>query len=68
VLGSVALFLFVAPVDDAKLRLLKHPHSEKKNRELSIVSPCGMCRELMYDYAPDCYVILETDQEIVKQR
>ncbi len=23
-----------------------------------IVSPCGMCRELLSDYAPDCRVIL----------
>ncbi|MED3728497.1 hypothetical protein [Priestia filamentosa] len=46
------------------MRLLKHPHSG----ELYIVSPDGMCRELMYDYAPDCYVILEADQEIVKTK
>ena len=24
----------------------------------TIVSPCGMCRELISDYAPDCVVIL----------
>ncbi len=28
------------------------------NRHGRIVAPCGMCRELLSDYAPDCRVIL----------
>jgi cytidine deaminase len=28
------------------------------NHKLSIVSPCGLCRELLYDYAPDVRVII----------
>ncbi|RPK10722.1 cytidine deaminase [Priestia endophytica] len=47
---------------------VRHPYSGEENRELSIVSPCGMCRELIYDYAPDCYVILEANQEIIKTK
>lgn len=34
------------------------------NREGQIVSPCGMCRELISDYAPSCKVII-TEEEIV---
>jgi cytidine deaminase len=34
------------------------------DRQGQIVSPCGMCRELISDYAPDCKVIL-TEDEIV---
>ena len=29
-----------------------------------IVPPCGMCRELISDYAPDALVILETDDGV----
>ena len=32
----------------------------------TIVSPCGNCRQLLYDYAPDCMVILLHDSKIVK--
>jgi cytidine deaminase len=36
------------------------------NREGKIVSPCGMCRELISDYAPDAYVILGEEDESYK--
>jgi len=29
-----------------------------------IVPPCGMCRELISDYAPDCRVILGEDRAV----
>ncbi|KOO44317.1 cytidine deaminase [Priestia koreensis] len=45
---------------------VRHPYSDEVNRELSVVSPCGMCRELIADYAPECYVIVEQDGEIIK--
>ncbi len=28
------------------------------NRHGEVVAPCGMCRELITDYAPDCQVII----------
>lgn len=30
-----------------------------------IVPPCGMCRELISDYTPDAFVILETEEGII---
>lgn len=45
---------------------VRHPYSDEEERELKIVSPCGMCRELISDYAPDCFVILNIDGENVK--
>ena len=45
---------------------VRHPYSDEEKRELKIVSPCGMCRELISDYAPDCFVILNIDGENVK--
>ena len=47
---------------------VKHPYSDEINRELKVVSPCGMCRELISDYAEDCFVIIEVDGETVKTR
>jgi cytidine deaminase len=34
------------------------------DRQGNIVSPCGMCRELISDYAPDCQAII-SDRQIV---
>ena len=31
-----------------------------------IVSPCGNCRQLLFDYAPDCLVIIEHESRVVK--
>ena len=47
---------------------VKHPYSDEVNRTLKVVSPCGMCRELISDYAEECMVILEVDGEIVKTK
>lgn len=45
---------------------VRHPYSDEENRELKVVSPCGMCRELIYDYSPDCFVIMEIHGEFQK--
>lgn len=34
------------------------------DRRGHIVSPCGMCRELISDYAPDCVVILSEEESV----
>jgi cytidine deaminase len=34
------------------------------NRHGHIVSPCGMCRELISDYSPNCFVILAEDRMV----
>ncbi|KPJ52057.1 hypothetical protein AMJ39_08720 [candidate division TA06 bacterium DG_24] len=34
----------------------------------SVLSPCGNCRQLLYDYAPECWVILPQASRIVKIR
>ncbi len=45
---------------------VRHPYSDEVHREIKVVSPCGMCRELISDYSPNCYVIIEDHGEIVK--
>lgn len=45
---------------------VRHPYSDEINREIKVVSPCGMCRELISDYSPNCFVIIEENDEIIK--
>ena len=37
---------------------LRHPKPEESLREIAIASPCGACREMITDYAPDAWVIV----------
>ncbi|WP_375781830.1 hypothetical protein [Peribacillus simplex] len=45
---------------------VKHPYSDDEDRALKVVSPCGMCRELISDIAKDCFVILTVNGKTVK--
>lgn len=45
---------------------VRHPRPSKPNQKLQVVSPCGGCRELITDYAPDAFVILEENGELFK--
>ncbi len=37
---------------------VRHPKPEEEVREIAVVSPCGGCREMILDYAPDAFVIM----------
>lgn len=45
---------------------VRHPYSDEVDRNIRVVSPCGMCRELIADYAPGCFVLIELNDEVVK--
>ncbi|RDI45581.1 cytidine deaminase [Falsibacillus pallidus] len=47
---------------------VRHPHPDEVVQDLRVVSPCGMCRELISDYSPECFIILEVDGELVKTK
>jgi cytidine deaminase len=47
---------------------VKHPYADEVDRALKVVSPCGMCRELISDYAEDCFVILDVNGVTVKTK
>ncbi|QNK51165.1 cytidine deaminase [Peribacillus frigoritolerans] len=47
---------------------VKHPYSDDEERAFKVVSPCGMCRELISDYAKECFVILNINGETVKTK
>lgn len=37
---------------------VRHPKPEDKDRTIKVVSPCGMCREVIYDYDAKARVIV----------
>ncbi len=37
---------------------VRHPKPEEDDQEIAVVTPCGACRELLVDHAPDCMVIV----------
>jgi cytidine deaminase len=40
---------------------VRHPRPREANQEIQIVSPCGICREMLADFAPGCRVIVPVD-------
>ncbi len=45
---------------------VRHPRPREANRDIQIVSPCGICRELLADFAPATQVILPVDDGPVR--
>jgi cytidine deaminase len=45
---------------------VRHPKPEEENRELAVVPPCGACREMILDHAPNARVILKDGSALVK--
>jgi cytidine deaminase len=37
---------------------VRHPAPQEKNQAVAVVSPCGACRELIFDYDPKARVIV----------
>lgn len=40
---------------------VRHPKPDESVREISVVSPCGACRENLLDYDPHAMVIVNTE-------
>ena len=45
---------------------VRHPKPEEIDRELAVVPPCGACREMILDHAPDAAIIVKADTNLVK--
>jgi cytidine deaminase len=45
---------------------VRHPKPEEDLRDLAVVSPCGACREMITDYAPNALVIVPSPTGLVK--
>lgn len=40
---------------------VRHPRPREASQDVPVVSPCGICREMLADFARDCVVIVPTD-------
>jgi cytidine deaminase len=45
---------------------VRHPKPEEENRELAVVPPCGACREMILDHAPDATIIVKDAHVLIK--
>jgi cytidine deaminase len=45
---------------------VRHPRPRETYREIQIVSPCGICREMLADFAPNCTVIVPENGDIAR--
>ncbi|HEX9463928.1 MAG TPA: cytidine deaminase [Alphaproteobacteria bacterium] len=45
---------------------VRHPRPRETYREIQIVSPCGICREMLADFAPNSVVIVPDDGAIAR--
>ncbi len=50
--------------DIVALVSVRHPRPREANQEIQVVSPCGICRELLSDFAPDCHVLIPENGSI----
>jgi cytidine deaminase len=58
---AVALGRAIVDLGDAGIDTIvavRHPAPGEKNRTAAVVSPCGACRELIFDYDPKARVIV----------
>ena len=58
---AVALGRAVVDVGDAGIDMIvavRHPSPDDADRAITVVSPCGACRELIFDYDPRARVIV----------
>ena len=45
---------------------VRHPRPRETNRDIHVVSPCGVCREMLADFAPGCTVLVPGDEGVVR--
>jgi len=45
---------------------VRHPRPREANQEIQVVSPCGICRELLADFARDCTVVIPVEEKLVR--
>jgi cytidine deaminase len=46
---------------------VRHPRPREQHREPQLVSPCGICREMLNDFAPGAAVLLAGDRGIERR-
>ena len=64
---AVALGHAVVDLGDAGIDTIvavRHPGPEDRDRTIAVVSPCGACRELIFDYDPQARVIVPNGKSL----
>lgn len=44
---------------------VRHPRPREETKDIKIVSPCGICREMLSDFAPDARIIIQRNGDIL---
>jgi cytidine deaminase len=58
---AVAIGRLITETGDTGIETIvavRHPSPNEKDQTITVVSPCGSCRELIHDYAPQARVIV----------
>ena len=45
---------------------VRHPRPREQHQDCKVVSPCGICREMLTDFAPGAAVILARDEGLTR--
>jgi cytidine deaminase len=45
---------------------VRHPRPREQHQDCKVVSPCGICREMLTDFAPGGFVILAGDAGLTR--
>ncbi|MFC3677268.1 cytidine deaminase [Ferrovibrio xuzhouensis] len=43
---------------------VRHPRPTEEHQDIQVVAPCGICREMIRDFAPDARVILNEQGQL----
>lgn len=43
---------------------VRHPRPTEQHQDIQVVAPCGICREMIRDFAPDARVILNEQGQL----
>ena len=62
---AVGTAMAVGDRDIAAIVSVRHPRPRDANQAIQVVSPCGICREMLTDFAPDCRIIVPKDGGLV---
>jgi len=45
---------------------VRHPRPREQHQDCKVVSPCGICREMLTDFAPGSVVIMARDEGLAR--
>ena len=65
---AVAVGRALAEDGDAIVRIVsvRHPRPREEHREPQVVTPCGICREMLNDFAPGAEAIVKLNGDLAR--